>query len=626
VKRWGWWVAGGGAVVVVAVVVCGLWGLQRANTFEALARAGKADAKTALHSLEAGQAPAALASFLKAKDEFAQARALLGPEWVRGLPWLGRQLDAADDLTTIGVEGATAGAAAAQLLGQAEQVTGDERLTQLVQLARPHLDAALVSLVAVAGRSEALSADGLVPQLAGAVTEMKEELAPLSLILHRSQSLLDLERYLFSTQHRFLLLSQNGAQLRPTGGFPGTYGLVEFGPDGFELTRFDDIYTLPRDTLDLPIPAGGQVNVRHFFLRNANAWMDFPTSAEVITRLYRSMKQPAIDGVIAIDIPTIRDLLKVFGPIRVPESKEALSAENVLEQLSYVVSVEYSGKGYSQRKDAVVSLAKALIERLSHLTSDEFLPTMASVANSANQKHIQIWFADPAAQADIVAIAWSGAIDPPPGTTDLVAVSNSVVKRPAKANLGVTKTLDYDVQLNPDGSADTRLMLGYKKSFASPLGDLQEWLANYVRIHRSEGTTATPKGTSMESLDDETGLTTFGHYFRLDRGTSTTIDLRSHVPQAVRTGPGVESADGSATTAETPGSWHYSLVLARQCDIVDTRATVTVHVPEGWRVASSTAWLRATGSTIVTTGDDASVTLTTPLKEDLVLNLDLTRG
>jgi hypothetical protein len=155
---------------------------------------------------------------------------------------------------------------------------------------------------------------------------------------------------------------------------------------------------------------------------------------------------------------------------------------------------------------------------------------------------------------------------------------------------------------------------------------LQEWLANYVRIHRSEGTTATPKGTSMESLDDETGLTTFGHYFRLDRGTSTTIDLRSHVPQAVRTGPGVESADGSATTAETPGSWHYSLVLARQCDIVDTRATVTVHVPEGWRVASSTAWLRATGSTIVTTGDDASVTLTTPLKEDLVLNLDLTRG
>jgi hypothetical protein len=311
----------------------------------------------------------------------------------------------------------------------------------------------------------------------------------------------------------------------------------------------------------------------------------------------------------------------------VPESKEALSAENVLEQLSYVVSVEYSGKGYSQRKDAVVSLAKALIDRLSHLTSDEFLPTMASVANSANQKHIQIWFDDPAAQADIVAIAWSGAIDPPAGTTDLVAVSNSVVKRPAKANLGVTKTLDYDVQLNPDGSADTRLVLGYKKSFASPLGDLQEWLANYVRIHRSEGTTASAKaGTNMESLDDETGLTTFGHYFRLDRGKSTSIDLRSHVPQALRTGPGVESADGSAMTAGTSESWHYSLVLARQCDIVDTRATVTVQVPEGWRVARSTAWLRATGSTIATSGDDASVTLTTPLKEDLVLNLDLTRG
>lgn len=39
----------------------------------------------------------------------------------------------------------------------------------------------------------------------------------------------------------------------------------------------------------------------------------------------------------------------------------------------------------------------------------------------------------------MVAVGWAGALDPPEGTTDLVAVSNGDVE-PSKANLGVTKS------------------------------------------------------------------------------------------------------------------------------------------------------------------------------------------
>ena len=627
VKKRGWWIAG--AAVLVAVVALGIWGLLRAQQFESLARAGKADAAAGIKVLEARQADAALASFTKGREQFAEARALLGPGWLRGVPWLGRQLDAAEDLATIGVEGSSAGASAAELLSQAGKVSGDDRLTQMVQLARPHLDAALVSLVAVAEHSESLTTDELVPQLAAAVTEVKKELAPLQVILQRSQSLLDLERYLFGTQHRFLVLSQNSAQLRPTGGFPGTYGLVEFGPEGFDLTEFADVYTLPRDTLDLPIPDGGQVNNRHFFLRNANAWMDFPTSSAVMMQLWESMKEPEVDGIIAIDIPTIRDLLKVFGPISVPESDRPLTARNVLEQLSYVVEIEHSGKGYRDRKNAVVSLAKAVVERITNLSEEEFLPTMESLAKSANEKHLQLWFNDPDAQADIVGIGWAGAIDPPADTTDLVAVSNSVIKRPAKANLGVDKSLDYDVRLSADGSAESTLLLGYQKTSHSPLGDLQKLLPNYVRVHRADGTTRPTKaGTKgIASLKDETGLPTFGYYFELPRGKSTSVDLRTRVPQALRKGAAAAVPGGPATAAPVVGApWHYRLVLARQSDLVDTKANVTVHVPDGWRVTGAAAWFRASGSAVATSVGDTQVSLATPLKQDLVLDVTLSRG
>ena len=626
VKKRGWWIAG--AAVLVAVVALGIWGLLRAQQFESLARAGKADAAAGIKVLEARQSDAALASFTKGRDEFAEARALLGPGWLRGVPWLGRQLDAAEDLTTIGVEGSAAGASAAELLNQAGEATGTDRLTQLVQLARPHLDAALVSLVAVAEHSEGLTTDGLVPPLAAAVTEATKELAPLQLILQRSTSLLDLERYLFGSQHRFLVLSQNGAQLRPTGGFPGTYGLVEFGPDGFHLTKFADIYTLPPDRLDLPIPGGGQPNYTEFRLRNSNAWMDFPTSAGVMDTLWQNMKQPAIDGIVAIDIPTIRDLLKVFGPIRVPESDRPLTAKNVLEQLSYVVGVEYSGKGYRDRKNAVVSLAKAVVERITHLSEDEFLPTMKSLATSANEKHLQLWFNDPGAQADIVRMGWAGAIDPPADTTDIVAVSNSVIKRPAKANLGVDKSLDYDVRLSADGSAESTLLLGYQKTSQSPLGDLQKLLPNYVRVHRADGTTRrTEAGTNgIAFLKDETGLPTFGYYFELPRGKSTSVDLRTRVPDALRKGVAADVPGGPATAAPTVGvPWHYRLVLARQSDLVDTKATVTVHVPDGWRVEGAAAWFRASGTPVAVTSSPGSVGVETPLKQDLLLDVTLVK-
>ncbi|HEY3544683.1 MAG TPA: DUF4012 domain-containing protein [Propionicimonas sp.] len=612
-KRWGWWLAG--AVVVICLVAVGVWGLQRANDFESLARAGKSDAKAALHSLESKQAAAALASFLKAKDEFGEARDLLGPEWVRGLPWLGHQVSVADTLATIGYEGSAAGAEMAQLLTSADSASGNDRVNQVLRLSRPHLDAALVSLTIVTRLAADLGTDGLVPPLAGAVTELQAQLKPLAPLLQRSQSMLDLERYLFSTQHRFLLVSQNSAELRPTGGFMGTYGLVEFGPDGFALTKFTDVYQLPRDTLDLPLPIRGPVGYSHFSFQDSNWWIDFPTSAKVMNQFWQNLKQPKIDGIVAIDVPTIRDLLKIFGPITVPESSVPLTADNVLEQLTYVIEFENGGPGTDKtlkKKQAALSFAAELLRQVTHLSNDQFLPTMNSLAASTNEKHVQLSFNDATAQAALLALGWGGAIDPPSGTTDLLAVSNGVVKA-SKANIGVTKTLDYTVALKADGAADTRVVLGYKKSSQLLLGVPRQWMGNYVRVHRGVGTTEVVAGsTAFETLDDATGLPTFGHYFRLEPAATANLVLHSAVPQAMR------PADGD--------TWHYELLLIKQADLANTAATVTVTAPAGWKVSGSTASFRVSGTAVPVTAGPGSVSVKTPLKQDLVLDVTLVKA
>ncbi len=611
-KRWGWWVAG--AVVVVGLVAGVVWGIQRANTFEALARAGKVDAKAALHSLEVEQVPAARASFLKAKDEFSQARALLGPDWVRGLPWLGHQVTVAESLATIGLEGSSAGAEMAQLLESADAASGGDRVNQILKVSRPHLEAALVSLTTVARLSTDLSTDGLVPQLATAVIELQIQLKPLAPLLQRSQSLLDLQRYLFSQQHRLLVVSQNSAELRPTGGFIGTYGLVEFGPDGFNLTKFTDVYTLPRDTLDLPLPIRG-VSFTHFAFRDSNWWIDFPTSAKVMSQFWQNLKQPRIDGIVAIDIPVIRDLLKIYGPITVPESSLPLTSDNVLEQLTYVIEYENGGPGTNQtlkKKAAVISFAAKLLREITHLSNDQFLPTMSALATSTNEKHVQLSFTDPTAQTAVVDLGWGGAIAPPADTTDLLAVSNAVIKA-SKANIGVTKSLDYTVALQADGTADTTAELGYKKSKLLLLGVPRQWMGNSVRVHRAAGTTEVAAGsTPFETVEDATGLPTFEYYFRLYPASQERLVLHSSVPQALR------PADGA--------TWRYQLLVIKQADLVDTAATVTVTVPNGWTVSGSSASFRVSGTAVKTTSSPGSVTVKTPLKQDLLLDVTLIKA
>lgn len=612
VKRKVVWIAASVAVLV-AIVALTWWGYSRAKQFEALATTGKSDASAALKSLEAKDAASALASFQKAKSEFGQARDLLGPTWLHGLPWLGHQLATADNLTTIGFEGSSAGAEMTELLVGAASVDGGHGLNEVLSKARPHLDSALSSFTVVAQRSEQLSTDGLVPPLADAVQQFEKLIAPLKPLLGRSQEFLDLERYFFSADHRFLLLSQNNAQLRPSGGFIGTYGLVSLGPSGFKLERFEDVYKLPGARSDMPVPEGMGTRAVYFHL--ANWWLDFPTTGLTMAELWDTIipAQPKVDGVIAIDLPTIRNLLKVLGPISVPGVNGKLTAKNVFELLSYAVEVEYSGdQGDEGKKNAVVSLAGAVMKRLMTLTEAEFLPVMQALGTSANEKHIQLYLKDAFAQAAMVTAGWSGAIAPSADTTDVVAVANAVMRRPAKSNLGVSKELTYDVTLNAQGGADTTLVLGYTKSADNPLRSLQDVFNNLARVHRATGTTLTGGGKQIETLNDAVGLPTFANSFRLDSGDSTSVTMKAQVPNALR--------------QDSEGTWHYRLLLVKQADLENTRAAVNVRIPDGWTVSAASAVLRVSGTDLPVATADGKVTLQALLSQDILLDLTLTPG
>ena len=77
------------------------------------------------------------------------------------------------------------------------------------------------------------------------VRSVKAALSDVAPLLDRSHALLSLDTYLLVSKRRILVVSQDGAELRPTGGFMGSYGVIEVGPEGVKLEKYQDVYALP---------------------------------------------------------------------------------------------------------------------------------------------------------------------------------------------------------------------------------------------------------------------------------------------------------------------------------------------------------------------------------------------
>lgn len=635
-KRRTWWIISAGAVT--AILLTGLVAWSGAKEFQSAALQGKQEASAAVASLTVKDPTAAIAQFDSAAKSFGAAKDQLGPEWAKGairfLPWLGAQFGAADDLATIGVEGSSAGKELATMLrDNTTAPAGQAGLGALLKTARPQLDAALVSLTAVADRYLGLSDQGLVAPLAEAVREAKQVLSPMDSVLQHSHSMLSLERFFLATPRRILIVSQNNAELRPTGGFIGSYGLLQVGPDGLSLEEYQDIYTL-KDSQLIPSPAGATMTQKYLQLRDANWWIDYPTSARTMLRLWQDLEQPPVDGIVAVDVVAMRDLLRVFGPITVAEFNATFTADNLLERLIEIVEIQMGPTG-EPRKGVLVRLANELTRRMMDMKADDLLETSAALGKSANEKHVQLYFTDAQTQAAVDEAGWAGAIDPPEGTTDLLAVTNAMI-RASKSNMAVRKSIDYRVTLAADGSADTTLVLSYSNTDPLLDGILRRWFGNYLRVYRPVGTQLVPDTDDAPAtalVTDEMGLPAATRAFRLYRGNLVQQVIRTTVPNALVAGratvvPRSPVALGAAAAPTTPADRvsHYRLLIVRQADLADVPAAVSITLPDGLTVSSASAWKRTSGQALPVTSQGQTVTFAAPLDGDVILDVETVRS
>ncbi|MEK9152448.1 MAG: DUF4012 domain-containing protein, partial [Patescibacteria group bacterium] len=130
---------------------------------------------------------------------------------------------------------------------------------------------------------------------------------------------------------RYLTVFQNNAELRATGGFIGSFALLDVKKG--EIKNIDmpgggsyDLQGSLKSNYAAPQPLR-LINPRWQF-QDANWSPDFATSAQTISWFYGKSGGPSVDGVIAINASFMEKLLEVTGPIEMPEYGKTVTSRN----------------------------------------------------------------------------------------------------------------------------------------------------------------------------------------------------------------------------------------------------------------------------------------------------------
>lgn len=376
---------------------------------------------------------------------------------------------------------------------------------------------------------------------------------------------------------KYLLIFQNNLEIRPTGGFIGSYGIVKFSGGKLKEIKVDDIYNLDGQlTQNIPPPEPLKINlgVDRWYLRDANWNPDFSQSAPVINQFYEMEAKDTIDAVVAIDVSFVQGILAVLGPVQLADYKEVIDSQNLFDKAEYYSEINFK-PGSTAKKDFLSTLSKELIDKVMANFAQINLAGLAVAANSSlNEKHVLLWFKDPALQAFAQENNFAGQVRPENKKEDFLLIADANVGA-NKANAFVEKQITYQPIIRRDGDILARVEIVYKNNSPAetwPAGNYK----NYLQI-------LTPLGTSLESIvNGENALKAQVNQFII--ADKNAFGLMVEVP--IQKEVVVKLEYRLPLTVSTSGG-EYQLFIQKQPGTIKDRLAVKVNYPSYLKPVSS---------------------------------------
>lgn len=314
--------------------------------------------------------------------------------------------------------------------------------------------------------------------------KMPELLSSIDLFLDNNHILVELLGG--NGPRKYLFLFQNNTEMRATGGFIGSYGLMDISNGHVKKFFIDGIFNPDGQLKDRIVPPQPIQKISvNWSMHDSNWFADFPSSAKKAIYFYERTGGPTADGVITLTPTVLQKFLKITGPIEMPDYDVTLDSENFVELTQYEVEVDYD-KEENEPKKILSDLAPMVMEKLLQKKDLESISkTMDALLEGLEEKHILLYSQNDELQKIISKQGWSGEILS--AANDYVSVINSNING-YKTDAVIEEKISHNAEIQKDGSIVDTLAITRKHNGGS---SEYEWLnkvnADYMRAYVPAG-------------------------------------------------------------------------------------------------------------------------------------------
>lgn len=285
--------------------------------------------------------------------------------------------------------------------------------------------------------------------------KLRSQISSAAKAFSNTGQIFSLTRSLFFGDKRILLIFENNNELRASGGFIGTYGIIHSKDGKIEEMHISSIYDLDGQLKEKIMPPRPMLNVNdRWFMRDANWFADFPASARKIISFYEKEGGLTPDSVIAVTPHLIQDLLKISGPVSMPEYKIILNQENFLETVQ-AASSGAENQALNQPKQILADFVPRLLQQMEK-QNGIWPGVLEALQKNLVGKNVAIYSRNLDSQNLLESFKWTGSLQK--SDRDFLSVVSS--------NLGGTKTdlfllqkMSLDVNINEKGEIENNLEL-----------------------------------------------------------------------------------------------------------------------------------------------------------------------
>ncbi|MFZ2193240.1 MAG: DUF4012 domain-containing protein [Candidatus Moraniibacteriota bacterium] len=343
--------------------------------------------------------------------------------------------------------------------------------------------------------------------------------------------------YLFQKDGKektFMLLFQNNMELRPGGGYIGSFGILKM-KDGqilelqtHDLSNFDG--RIPDDVLP-PYPIKETLRVSSWKLRDSNWSPDFLENAKKAEEFYKmGQGQENFDGIIAINSNVLTSFLKVTGPIEIEGFPGTYDSEDAVLTLEHQVEQGYINQGIKEgeRKSVMNLLAKEIQNKVFSMSISQKIKLAEVILDDLNRKDIQLYFKDVELENQAKKAEWDGSVRKNWTSDYLMMVDANMGAW--KSDYYMRRSFVYTVDLSGD-MPKASLKITYQHTAKEKDWMTKDYLT-YLRVYTPKGSWLTDsKDLGEKKFGEDLEKKFVGTLVGVPLGQTKTIEFYYTLPQ-----------------------------------------------------------------------------------------------